>query len=108
MRNELPSGGPLENESAVVNLDDAEGAGTHWVCYRKLGKKVWYFDSFGDLQPPLDLMRYLNVPEVMYNYQRYQDFDTHWCGHLCLKFLCGVIQAVTHQKTIHSKLNRHG
>ena len=91
MRNELPSGGPLENESAVVNLDDAKGAGTHWVCYRKLGKKVWYFDSFGDLQPPLNLMRYLNVPEVMYNYQRYQDFDTHWCGHLCLKFLCGVI-----------------
>ena len=91
MRNELPSGGPLENESAVVNLDDAEGAGTHWVCYRKLGQKVWYFDSFGDLQPPLDIMRYLNVPEVMYNYQRYQDFGTHWCGHLCLKFLCGVI-----------------
>ena len=49
MRNESLAGGPLENESTVVNLDDTKGVGTHWVCYKKLGKKVWYFDSFGDL-----------------------------------------------------------
>ena len=51
MRNKLPAGGPLKNESAVVNIDDAKGVGTYWVCYKKLAKKVWYFDSFGDLQP---------------------------------------------------------
>ena len=91
MRNDLPVNGPHYRESAIVNLDDAKGSGTHWVAYRKMGNTVYYFDSFGDLQPPLDLMRYFNVPEVKYNYKRFQDFNTYWCGHLCLKFLCQSI-----------------
>ena len=91
MRNALPASGPHFYESAIVNLDDASGPGTHWVAYRKRGKNVVYFDSFGDLRPPLDLILYLGVDEVKYNHERYQDFDTYNCGHLCLKFLCGAI-----------------
>ena len=91
MRNALPASGPRYCESAVVNLDDASGPGTHWVAYRKRGKNVIYFDSFGDLRPPLDLILYLRVDEVKYNPEKYQDFDTYNCGHLCLKFLCGAI-----------------
>ena len=90
MRNDMPKK-PHIRESAIVNLDDVTGPATHWVTYQKQGLEVIYFDSFGDLQPPLDLMEYLNVPEVKYNYERYQDYDTYVCGHLCLKFLCGAI-----------------
>ena len=88
MRNVLPTDGPRIKESAIVNLDDARGPGTHWVAFRKSGNRVVYFDSFGDLQPPIDLMIYFNLPEVQYNYKRFEIFNTHWCGHLCLKFLC--------------------
>lgn len=91
MRNALPKSGPRYRESGIVNLDDKSGPGTHWVAYRKRGKDVVYFDSFGDLQPPLDLMLYLGVREVKYNHERYQDFDTYICGHLCLKFLSGQL-----------------
>lgn len=87
MRNDLPAGGPHYRESAIINLDDKTGPGTHWVAYRKTGKSVVYFDSFGDLQPPLDLMLYLNVDKVKYNHERYQDYNTYNCGHLCLQFL---------------------
>ena len=87
MRNALPIDGPKYYESAIINLDDASGSGTHWVAYRKRGNNVVYFDSFGDLQPPLDLMLYLDVDEVKYNHERYQDFNTYVCGHLCLQFL---------------------
>ena len=91
MRNDLPADGPHYKETAVVNLDDKQNEGTHWTAYRKTGNEVVYFDSFGDLQPPSDLMLYWNVPEVKYNYKRFQDFNTHWCGHLCLQFLCRAI-----------------
>uniref|UniRef100_A0ABD2W6M0 Phospholipase A2-like domain-containing protein n=1 Tax=Trichogramma kaykai TaxID=54128 RepID=A0ABD2W6M0_9HYME len=91
MRDELPSGGPRYRESAIVNLDDSIGRGTHWIAFKKNGSSVIYFDSFGDLHPPLDLVDYLSVPEIMYNHQRYQNYDTHWCGHLCLDFLRGAI-----------------
>ena len=90
MRNALPLA-PKHTECAIVNLDDLQGPGTHWVAYKKSGNNVMYFDSFGNLKPPTDLMNYFNVDEVKYNYRRYQDFGTHICGHLCLKFLAGVI-----------------
>lgn len=87
MRNAMPISGPRYRESVIINLDDAEGPGTHWVAYRKRGDNVVYFDSFGDLQPPLELMIYLGVDNVRYNHERYQDYNTYNCGHLCLQFL---------------------
>ena len=92
MRNDLPKSGPLKYESAIVNLDDKDGPGTHWVAYKKRNNQVIYFDSFGNLQPPRDLIKYLGVGStVKYNYERYQDYDTVICGHLCLKFLSGEL-----------------
>ena len=94
MRTNLPATGPLYNESAIVILDDSNGAGTHWVAYRKRGRKVTYFDSFGDLRPPQDLLTYLNVDYIKYNYSKYQNFGTYTCGHLCLKFLCNALKTL--------------
>ena len=90
MRDTLPSK-PLNRESAIVNLDRMSGLGTHWVAYKKRGNSVIYFDSFGDLKPPPELTRYLNVDEIKYNPKRYQDFSSSECGRLCLMFLCNAI-----------------
>ena len=89
MRDTLPRT-PRKYESAIVNMDSSTGAGTHWVCYKKLGDKVRYFDSFGDLRPPWELLRYLGsaAADIQYNYERRQSVDSVICGHLCLKFLC--------------------
>ena len=41
-----------KKECGIVNLDDIEGQGTHWVCYRNLEKNlVEYFDPFGLIMP---------------------------------------------------------
>lgn len=92
MRDSLPARGPRLNEAAIVNLDSIWGGGTHWVAYRKDNSKVTYYDSFGDLQPPAELVQYLQMgPEaannIYYTYDRQQKFGTVLCGHLCLKFL---------------------
>lgn len=87
MRNDLPKNGPYFQESAVINLDDKNNMGTHWVAYKKHGDNVIYFDSFGNLRPPLDLILYLGVDGIKYNQEKYQDYNTYNCGHLCLQFL---------------------
>ena len=76
---------------AIVNLDNERGTGTYRVAYRKRGNNVVYFDSFGDLQPPLELMNCLSVSAVKYNHDRYQDYNSYHYGHHCLKFLCEAI-----------------
>ena len=92
MRNELPKTGPFLKEAAIINLDNKEGPGSHWVAYKKNGKKIQYFDSFGNVRPPIDLNEYFGEEKINYNYKKYQDFNTFICGHLCLKFLCNQLQ----------------
>lgn len=87
MLDTLPKSGPWENESAVLNLGKSNTEGTHWVCYRKRGKMVLYFDSFGDLPPPDELVKYLQGCIIKYNYERRQNFNETNCGALCIKFL---------------------
>ena len=88
MRDSLPKSGPLYNETAIVNLDSKNNIGSHWVCYKKRGKLVHYFDSFGNLRPPSEIINYFGKDvKIKYNYRRYQKFNSFNCGHLCLEFL---------------------
>lgn len=74
-------------ESAIVNLDSENGIGSHWVAYKKIGGKVYYFDSFGNLPPPIELQKYFKGCSIEYNYIKHQSYNTLNCGHLCLYFL---------------------
>lgn len=86
MRTALPLK-PQRKERGIVNLDDARGPGTHWVAYKKDNKKVLYYDPFGDLRPPTELVNYFRGCQIFYNFEQEQDYNTKVCGHLCLKFL---------------------
>jgi len=56
MRNALPISGVRQNESGIVNLDDARDPDIHWVAYAKRDNHVIYFDSFGNLRPLKELV----------------------------------------------------
>ena len=65
MCNYLPISGIQRNENGIVNLDNFEGPGTRWIAYTKRGDHVVYFDSFGNFQPPKELVRYFgNVSKI--------------------------------------------
>lgn len=87
MRDSLPQSPPKRTECAVVNLDSTTGPGTHWVAYYKHGNSVHYFDPFGNLRPPNELLDYFRKYRIFYNHDVYQNYDDINCGHLCLEFL---------------------
>ncbi|XP_050543419.1 uncharacterized protein LOC126906708 [Daktulosphaira vitifoliae] len=74
-------------ESMVVNLDSVNNSGTHWVCFSKIGKNVNYFDSYGNLKPPVEIINYLKGCNIYYNYDNYQNYNSSNCAQLCLRFL---------------------
>lgn len=90
MRDKLPQKVNV-NESGVVNTDSYDGDGEHWVAYVKKGSVVQYFDSYGNLKPPKELVKYFRSRRepvnVLYNHKRYQKFNAVNCGHLCLQFI---------------------
>jgi len=78
---------PLTNECGVINLDKKSVPGTHWTCYFKRGKIVNYYDSFDNLPPPREFIKFFEKFEIYYNWNQEQDFNTVICGQLCLCFL---------------------
>lgn len=86
MRDEIPKT-PLPIECGVINLDCAKNPGTHWVAYAKYYDYVEYFDSYGNLRPPMEFINYMYKRSIYYNYDNIQKNNSYNCGHLCLKFL---------------------
>lgn len=87
MRDNMPLR-PRKNECGIINLDQSDGIGTHWVAYKKNVNSVVYFDSFGNLQPPKEFVDYMGSRNrIFFNHDKYQDFNSFNCGHLCLMFL---------------------
>lgn len=89
MRNDLPKK-IWKTECGIINLDDKNGFGTHWTAYKKNKSQIVYFDSYGNLRPPNEVIRYFNsngLCKILYNHTVYQSYNTFNCGHLCLNFL---------------------
>lgn len=88
MRDTLPAV-VRQRECGILNLDASKNSGTHWVAYKKINNDAEYFDSFGNLKPPKELVRYFGkAVRIFYNNDQYQNYNQVNCGHLCLQFLC--------------------
>ena len=87
MKDELPLK-PHKNECGILNLNNSYQNGSHWVAWFKKGNFKFYFDSYGDTNPPKELINYLGKDNIYYNEDRLQNYDDPpICGHLCLIFL---------------------
>ena len=72
-------------ECGILNLDSADGKGTHWVAWYKNKGTKYYFDSYG-IQPPEEMHKYLKSP-ILYNSIQIQELGDYICGHLCIYVL---------------------
>ena len=85
-RDRLPD--KIKKECGIINLDDIQGPGTHWVCYRNLDSVVEYFDPFG-LMMPSEALKYFNTSgkHIVYSIDEIQNRNTVLCGYWCLYYL---------------------
>lgn len=91
MRDSLPKRISMKKECGIVNLDTCTGSGTHWTAYVKHNDNIIYYDSYGNLVPPKEVVQYFKSSgddvNIRYNYETTQKFNSHHCGQYCLKFL---------------------
>ena len=85
-RDGLPS--VIKKECGIINLDDIQGPGTHWVFYRNIDNVVEYFDPFGLIMPN-EAMKYFNTSgkRIVYAIDEIQNRNTVLCGYWCLYYL---------------------
>ena len=72
----------IGKECGIINLDDIQGAGTHWVCYRNLDSMVEYFDPFGLIMPN-EALNYFHTAkkQIIYSMDEIQNRNTVLCGY---------------------------
>lgn len=75
----------MKKECGILNLDDSDGTGTHWVAWHKNCKQKYFFNSYG-IRPQLQLIKYLKSP-ILCNTEQVQQRDQVFCRHLCLFIL---------------------
>ena len=86
----------------IVNLDDSEGVGTHWISMIKMkNNKYLYFDSFG-APPPQTILDTLKIDpnKLQYNDQQIQDIKSQTCGYFAILFAYYYSREKTPNKTI--------
>lgn len=87
MKDELPKE-TLLNECGILNLNNSDQEGSHWVAWIKQGNLKIYFDSYGNANPPRELVKYLGENNLRITSRKFQDYnDPPICGHLCLDFI---------------------
>ena len=84
-RNNLPS--KIKKEAYVINLDEYENTGTHWISLFVKANEVIYFDSFGREHIPKEINKFINSNNIESNIFRIQAYDSIMCGYFCIEFI---------------------
>ena len=109
-RNNLPN--KIKKGAYVINLDEYENTGTHWVALFVKPKyttgsssleRTVYFDSFGIEHIPKEINKFINndttksssLERIKSNIFRIQAYDSIMCGYFCIEFINYMLKGKT-------------
>lgn len=78
----------LKNGNYIMNLQNHNQNGSHWVSFLKINKTIFYFDSFGMPAPQNEYdLFFKQHDKILYNKHQIQDINSHCCGYFAIAFL---------------------
>ena len=79
----------------VINLDEYENTGTHWIALFVKPNEVIYFDSFGIEHIPKKINKFIDNREIKANVFRIQAYDSIMCGYFYIEFINDMLKGKT-------------
>ena len=97
-RNNLPN--KIKKGAYVINLDEYENTGTHWVSLFVKTKYTVYFDSFDVEHMPKEFLhndttKSSSLERIKSNIFRIQAYDSIMCGYFCIEFINYMLKGKT-------------
>ena len=83
-RNNLPK---IKDEAYVINLDEYESIGTHWVALYVNDNNITYFDSFGVVQIPKEIKKFIRNKNIITAIYGIQAYSSIMCRYICIGFI---------------------
>ena len=101
-RNNLPN--KIKKGAYVINLDEYENTGTHWVLLFVKPKyttesssleRTVYFDSCGVEHIPKEINKFIGNKKMKASIFRIQAYDSIMCGYFCIEFINYMLKGKT-------------
>ena len=100
-RNNLPK--KIKKGAYVINLDEYENTGMHWIALFVKNNEAIYFDSFGIEHIPKEINKFINndmtkssaIARIKSNIFRIQAYDSIMCGYFCIEFINYMLNGKT-------------
>ena len=83
-RNNLPK---KKDGTYIINLDEYEDLGTHWIALFYKKNEIVYFDSFGVEHIPEEIKEFIGNKNIKANIFRVQANNSVMCGYFCIGFI---------------------
>ena len=75
------------NQSTIINFDNSNDKGSHWIGMKYVDKKLFYFDSYGIPCIPDIIKNQYADDKIRTNIYKIQSNDSNECGKLCIMFI---------------------
>ena len=92
-RNNLPN--KIKKGAYIIDLDEYENTGTHWIALFVKTNEVIYFDSFGIQHIPKEIEHAIGNKEIKAIRFRLQAYDSIMCGYYCIEFINYMLKGKT-------------
>ena len=92
-RNNLPK--KIKKGAYVINLDEYENTGTHWIALFVKTNEAIYFDSFVIEHIPKEINKFISNKNIISNIFRIQAYDSIMCGYFCIEFINYMLKGKT-------------
>ena len=85
----------IKKGAYVINLDEYENTGTHWIALFVKTNEVIYFDSFGIEHIPKEIEHAIGNKEIKASIFRLQAYDSIMGGYYCIEFINYMLKGKT-------------
>ena len=75
------------NKSIIMNLQDSNQPGSHWIALKRVNNTIFVFDSFEIGYIPVGIFKVFKNLKIMTNIYRIQDVSSNLCGMFCVLFI---------------------
>ena len=84
-----------KKEAYVINLDEYENTGTHWIALFVKNNEAIYFDSFGIEHILNEITKCIGNKNIKSNIFRLQAYDSIMCRYYCIEFINYMLKGKT-------------
>ena len=77
----------IKDGSYIINLDEYESIGSHWIALYVNENNATYFDSFGVEHIPKEIKKFIENKSIITNIYRIQAYDSIMCRYFYIGFI---------------------